>query len=254
MRPDGLRIAVLFPELLGSYGDGGNVVVLRQRLEWRGLTHDVRAVPLSEPVPRDCDLYVLGGGEDRAQLRALEALTQSPGLQRGASAGAIVLAVCAGLQLLGLTLTDRTGFVSAGLGLLDAHTRMHPTRALGEVVARPEPELDLPLITGFTNHAGRTRLGPAARPLATIVSGPGNDSPEDPEAPDRVGHRSPPDVRVEGAMQGNVLATYLHGPVLARNPALADLVLSRALGVPLAPVPLPEADAVRGERLRGLTT
>lgn len=212
-----LRIAVLFPELLGTYGDGGNVLVLQRRLAWRGLGCQTVPVSLDQPVPTDCDLYVLGGGEDLAQTVALTALRRSAGLHRAVARGTPVLAVCAGLQLLGTTLTDRDGVISAGLGLLDVDTRLAPDRLVGDVVALPDPLLNLPMLGGFANHAGRSLLGTQARPLATVLSGPGNDD----------------GAYDEGAQQGSIIASYLHGPVLAHNPALADLLLGRALGRPL---------------------
>lgn len=237
-----LRVAVLYPELLGTYGDGGNVLVLRKRLAWRGLPADFLTVALRDPVPAECDLYVLGGGEDTAQEQALAAMRARPGLQRAAAAGATVLAVCAGLQMLGNSVTDREGRMHAGLGLLDASTVPRARRAVGELVAQPDDQLGLPLLTGFENHAGGTRLGPAARPLATVLVGIGNGAPG----------ASAMARADEGAVQGSIVATYLHGPVLARNPGLADLVLSRALGRTLAPLSDLPAEAVRRERLRRL--
>ncbi len=220
MTGEALRVAVLYPELLGTYGDGGNAVVLRQRLRWRGRPVEVLEVALADAVPAGADLYVLGGGEDEAQLRALEALHASPALARAVDRGVPLFAVCAGLQLLGSTLTDRQGAQRAGLGLLDATTDRLAVRAVGEVTVRPDAALGLPPLAGFTNHGGRTVLGPAARPLGSVLSGAGNAGPGG----------------VEGAQQGSVLATYLHGPVLARNPALADLLLERALGEALEPL------------------
>ena len=248
---DPLRLAVLFPELLGTYGDGGNVVVLRQRLAWRGRPVQVVDVRLDDPVPEQCDLYVLGGGEDRAQAAALAALRRYAGLRRAVDRGATVFAVCAGLQVLGQTLHDRTGKPSAGLGLLDVDTWLGAPRLVGEVVAHPNPGLDLPEIQGFANHAGRTALGPGARPLARVVTGPGNGgvaARRRSRLPCRAQHPDP----LEGAVQGSVVATYLHGPVLARNPALADLLLGRALGQQLEPLEHAEELALRRDRvLRG---
>ncbi len=235
MSESAVRVAVLFPELLGTYGDGGNIVVLRQRLAWRGLECELVGVGLQDEVPGDCDLYVLGGGEDKAQALALEALGRTRALQSAVDRDVPVLGVCAGLQLLGTALVDRDGTVTPALGLLDLETRLLPGRAVGEVIAEPVRELGLPVLTGFANHGGSTVLGPAARPLAAVVSGPGNA---------RDGSSA-----VEGARQGSVLATYLHGPVLARNPALADLVLSRAVGAPLAPLDVPEVEVLRAERI-----
>lgn len=240
MRTSALGVAVLFPELLGTYGDGGNVLVLQRRLAWHGVDSVTVPVGLDQPLPHGCDLYVLGGGEDRAQTAALAALRRSRGLQTAVDRGAPVFAVCAGLQLLGATLTDRDGAVAVGLGLLDADTRLGPTRLVGEVVAVPDRQLDLPTLTGFANHAGRTRLGPRARPLGTVVSGPGNDTDDGAGTGGASG---------EGAVQGSIVASYLHGPVLARNPALADLVLGRALGRSLEPLLHPQERALRRELL-----
>ncbi len=226
-----LRIAVIFPELLGTYGDGGNALVLERRLVWRGLPVEMVQVPLGTPVPEQCDLYVIGGGEDAAQLQALSELRAGTGLQAAVNRGAPVLAVCAGLQILGSSLSDREGVVRAGLGLVDATTTRLQRRAVGEVVARPRADLGLPDLLGFENHAGATRLGPAALPLASVVRGLGNGD----------GGRPPN----EGLVQGGVIATYLHGPVLARNPALADLLLSRACGHPLGTLADTHEDAAR---------
>ncbi|MCW2620583.1 MAG: glutamine amidotransferase [Frankiales bacterium] len=225
MNADAFTIAVLFPELLGTYGDNGNGLVLRQRLRWRGIDAEVVAVDLAHQVPEHCDLYVLGGGEDAAQAKALEALQRSPGLGRAVARGVPVLAVCAGFQLLGTCLTDLGGTTHAGLGLIDAQTRPMGTRAVGEVRARPEASLGLPPLEGFENHRGGTVLGPAARPLAEVVRGVGN-------GPAGRGAGCG-----EGALQGSVVGTYLHGPVLARNPELADLLLGRAVGDALPPLP-----------------
>lgn len=247
---DTLSMAVLFPELLGTYGDGGNVLVLQQRAAWRGLPVETVPVALGTPVPEGCDLYVLGGGEDQAQQVALEALRAGTGLQRAAGRGAPVLAVCAGLQMLGVSLTDRQGATTSGLGLLDLDTRWHRHRLIGEVLAVPTATPSLPTLTGFANHAGRSRLGAGAVPLAHVLAGPG--SADGPAAPrDLLRRRSSAGAagRTEGAVQGGILATYLHGPVLARNPDLADLLLSRALGRPLEALQQPEELVQRRETL-----
>jgi len=232
-----LRIAVLYPELLSTYGDGGNVVVLQKRLAWRGLGAEVVCVSPGQPVPEQCDLYVVGGGEDAAQAEALAQLRVGSGLASAVAKGIPVLAVCAGLQLLGRSITDSSGTAHRGLGLLDADTAPRRHRAVGEVVAEPLPELHLPTLVGFENHGGATRLGASARPLASVVTGHGNG--DEPSTSDG------PAVRGEGALQGSIVATYLHGPVLARNPALADLVLARALGTGLCPLTTPEEERAR---------
>ncbi|MDP9101772.1 MAG: glutamine amidotransferase [Actinomycetota bacterium] len=242
MSESALRLAVLFPELLGTYGDGGNVTVLERRLRWRGFGCEVVRVSLGAPIPIDCDLYLLGGGEDDAQSLAMQGLRDSPGLTTAVARGATVFAVCAGLQLLGTTFMTTRGGEETGLGLLDVATRRRRVRAVGEVVALPEPDLagapenGLPALTGFENHGGGTVLGPAARPLARVVSGVGNGGVED---------AASGGTRWEGAVQGGIVSTYLHGPVLARNPALADLLLTRATGSALPDLPSPPVEALR---------
>ena len=235
-----VTIVSLFPALLGTYGDGGNVLVLRRRCGWRGLAARVVVVDAGDPVPVTGDLYLIGGGEDSGQLAAMAALrastSTSGALGRAIDGGAQVLAVCAGLQLLGHHFLDGAGTTTAGLGLLDITTGRLPARAVGEVLARPAPELGLPTLSGFENHAGHTVLGAQARPLATVLAGTGN-------GPDPAGAEA-----TEGVVTDNILATYLHGPVLARNPHLADLLISRALGV--APAELPQLDIQEHEALR----
>jgi CobQ-like glutamine amidotransferase family enzyme len=226
-----LRIAVLYPEVLGTYGDRGNALVLERRMAWRGETVEVVDVAVGSTVPTTCDLYLIGGGEDAAQSAALQDLSRTGALADVVSRGVPVLAVCAGLQMLGHTFEVSGGRIVPGLGLLDVTTTRLATRAVGEVVARVDLP-GIPELTGFENHGGGTALGPDAAPLARVVSGTGNGPGG-----------------TEGAVQGSIVATYLHGPVLARNPALADLLLSRATGRELAPLDLPSVERLRRDRL-----
>ena len=227
-----ISIAGLFPELLGTYGDGGNVDVLAQRLRWRGIDAETVTVAAGEPIPESCDLYLLGGGEDGPQTLAAEELASGGALSRAVDRGAAVLAVCAGFQILGTTFVGPDGSPHPGLGLLDCATRRGAgRRRVGEVVAEPEA-FPLPQLTGYENHQGVTRLGDECRPLGRVVVGSGNDS----------------DDGSEGAVNGKVVGTYLHGPVLARNPALADLLLSWVAGS-LAPLDDREIEELRDERL-----
>jgi CobQ-like glutamine amidotransferase family enzyme len=228
-----VSIALLYPELLGTYGDGGNGLVLAQRLRWRGIPSQVLDVTAGEPVPESCQIYLMGGGEDGPQALAARELAASGALAHAVHAGAAVLAVCAGFQILGRRFVGPDGEAHDGLGLLDcATTRDAAPRRIGEVVVAPEPGLGLPELTGYENHGGVTKLGPEGRPLGRVVVGHGND----------VGDGT------EGAVTGKVVATYLHGPVLARNPALADFLLSSVVG-PLDPLDEPEVEALRRERL-----
>jgi CobQ-like glutamine amidotransferase family enzyme len=226
-------IALLYPELLGTYGDGGNAAVLAARLRWRGIESEVVEVTAGDPVPATCQLYLMGGGEDGPQALAVRELEASGALPRAVDGGAAVLAVCAGYQVLGREFLGPGGSPHRGLGLLDCTTaRGKGPRRVGEIVVEPDRELGLPTLTGYENHAGVTTLGPGAQPLGHVVVGHGNDA----------GDGS------EGIVSGRVVGTYLHGPVLARNPALADLVLSWVVG-PLEPLDDAEVEALRGERI-----
>ena len=230
-----LNIALVLPDVLGTYGDDGNALVLRQRALMRGLSAEIHPIKLGEPVPDSMDIYTVGGGEDAAQILAAEHLRADGGLQRAAAVGRPILAICAGLQVLG-TSFHAAGREVEGLGLLDATTSQLSTRAIGEVVTTALlDDLTQPL-TGFENHQGATLLGPDARPLGRVQRGTGNTDAAD----------------AEGAVQGSVVATYMHGPVLARNPELADYLLAAAMGVEastLEPLDLPAIDRLRAERL-----
>jgi CobQ-like glutamine amidotransferase family enzyme len=228
-----LRVAVVYPDLLGTYGDGGNGLILVRRAAWRGHEASLLECPSDEPLPA-ADIYCLGGGEDGPQVRAALSLINDGMLARRVTDGAVVLAVCAGYQIVGHSFPGADGSAHEGVGLLDISTAKGAgARAVGEVVA--ESTL-VPTITGFENHGGRTTLGESAIALATVVSGIGNG--------DGSG--------TEGAVHGRVLGTYLHGPVLARNPALADLLLGWALDeepTTMSPLDDRAALSLRGERL-----
>lgn len=235
----GLRVVVVYPDLLGTYGDGGNGRVLAKRAAWRGIPVTLLEARSGQPLPEG-DLYCLGGGEDDPQTRAALALEDDGGLRRAVHEGAVVLAVCAGYQILGRSFPAADGTLRPGLGLLDVRTVKGARRAVGEVLASPtergvRTERGVPLgeLTGFENHGGMTVLGPGVEPLAKIEVGVGNGD------------------GTEGAVSGRVIGTYLHGPVLARNPALADLLLGWALGTGTVLGPLDDRriEQLRDERL-----
>lgn len=232
-RSDPVRIALLYPTVLGTYGDGGNATVLAQRLRWRDLDAEVIEVDIAAPIPEGADIYVLGGGEDSAQTLAVSRLA-SGALRRAVDAGKVLFAVCAGFQILGETFLDGTGDVYPGLGLIDCRTdRLDGERAVGELLA--DCAIDgVGVLTGYENHGGRTVLGPAASPFAAVRDGVGNGAGG-----------------VDGALQDNVIATYLHGPALARNPALADALLARVVGA-LPPIDDSAEHALREERFAAL--
>ena len=226
-----LRIVWIYPDLLSTYGDRGNLLILARRAALRGLPVETSEVRSGQPLPSSADIYLIGGGEDGPQALAAERLSADGGLRRAVDAGAAVLAVCAGYQLFGASFFAK-GAKCAGLDLLDLTSDRGPTRAVGEVRGDIDPRLGLPPLTGFENHGGRTHLGPDVTPLAAVTAGIGNDG------------------RTEGAWHGKILGTYAHGPALARNPAIADLLLKWATGADtLAPLDDTWAERLRGERL-----
>ncbi|MGV0835726.1 type 1 glutamine amidotransferase [Mycolicibacterium thermoresistibile] len=227
-----VRIGLVLPDVMGTYGDGGNALVLQQRLRWRGIDAEIVEITLDDPVPAGLDIYTLGGAEDYAQRLATRHLLRYPGLQEAAARGAPVLAICAAIQVLGHWYETSAGERVEGVGLLDVTTSPQDRRTIGEVVSEPLVDGLTQRLTGFENHRGGTVLGPSAAPLARVISGAGN----------RAGDG------YDGVVQGSVVATYLHGPCLARNPEFADLLLARVVGE-LAPLDLPEVDQLRRERL-----
>ncbi|WP_326544848.1 type 1 glutamine amidotransferase [Mycolicibacterium sp. ND9-15] len=232
MSESAVRIGLVLPDVMGTYGDSGNSVVMRQRLRLRGIDAEVVEITLNDAVPAELDLYTLGGAEDYAQRLATRHLLRYPGLQQAAARGAPVLAICAAIQVLGHWYETSSGERVEGVGLLDVTTSPQGERTIGEVVSEPLLAGLSQRLTGFENHRGGTVLGDGARPLARVVSGAGN----------RAGDG------IDGAVQGSVVATYLHGPCLARNPELADHLLSQVVGE-LAALEIDEVEQLRRERL-----
>jgi CobQ-like glutamine amidotransferase family enzyme len=208
-----LLVVHVYPHLLGTYGDAGNALVLHTRATARGIAAHIVAVHPGERLPRTGDVYLLGGGEDAKQTAAAQELREDGGLVVAANSGSAVLGICAGYQLLGETFLGVGGVETPGLGLLDVRTGRLERRAVGNVLADPVPELGVPSLVGFENHGGATHVGPGASALGRVRIGVGNGDGGD-----------------EGAFTGAVYGTYLHGPALALNPALADRVLGHAVG------------------------
>jgi CobQ-like glutamine amidotransferase family enzyme len=226
-----LRIVWIYPDLLSTYGDRGNMLILARRAERRGIPARTVEVRSDQPMPSSADVYLIGGGEDGPQALAAQRLLADGGLHRAVNQGAAVLAVCAGYQLFGSSFFAK-GARCQGLGLLDLTSDRGETRAVGEVRGDVDPRLGLPPLTGFENHGGRTHLGSSVAPLARVTAGIGNDG------------------QTEGAWHGKILGTYAHGPALARNPAIADLLLRWATGADsLGPLDDTWPAKLRAERL-----
>jgi CobQ-like glutamine amidotransferase family enzyme len=210
-----LRLCHLYPRELNIYADRGNIAVFERRLAWRGMRLDVLETGIGDRLPSDADLYYLGGGQDRDQAVVAADLRESKAadLTSAADAGAVVFAVCGGYQLAGHGYTGVDGARMPGISLLDADTVAGTTRLIGDLVIEAYLDGDRRTVVGFENHAGRTRLGPAARPLGRVISGNGNNGEDG----------------GEGAVQGRVVGTYLHGPLLPKNPWLADRLIAWGL-------------------------
>jgi lipid II isoglutaminyl synthase (glutamine-hydrolysing) len=207
-----LKIAVLYPELLGTYGDGGNGLVLAERARRRDVEVSLELVAMRDELPC-ADIYLMGGGEDGPQRLASDLLAKSGFVER-VSDGSHVVAVCAGLQILGRSFCVEGNDEYQGLGLVDAVTRRGAVRSVGELCVRVGDQF----LVGFENHGGRTSLGEGVMPLGRVVKGRANDG------------------EVDGFRTNRIWASYAHGPVLAMNPWFADEVLAAVLGRELEPL------------------
>jgi CobQ-like glutamine amidotransferase family enzyme len=212
-----LRICALYPDLMNIYADRGNLQLLQRRCEWRGIGFRLSGSGLGEPLDPDAhDLFYIGGGQDRDQALCAEdlATVKRDALHAAAGRGAVVFAVCGGYQLLGHGY-ELGGERLPGVGLVDLETvREDGPRLIGNVAI----ELDGHVLAGFENHGGRTHLGGGASPLGRVLRGCGNDG--------RSGFEG-----VRGGPRGNVIGTYLHGPLLPKNAWFADWLTATALGL-----------------------
>ena len=218
-----LRVLSLYPELMNIYADRGNIAVLRARCEWRGIGFEWGAASMREPVdPEAWDLFYMGGGQDRDQAAVALDMVESKrdALHAAAARGAVVLAVCGGYQLLGHSYAMGDDELP-GIGLVDLRTVREPgPRLIGNCAIEADLGSGPRVIAGFENHGGRTYLGEEAEPLGRVLKGFGNNGND--------GH--------EGVRRGNVIGTYLHGPLLPKNVWLADRLIELALGIELEPL------------------
>lgn len=227
-----LVLVHLYPREMNIYGDTGNVIVLRRRLEWRGTGCRVVPINVGDPLPADADIVLGGGGQDAAQGEiGHDFVERAATLRAMADDGVVFLTICGTYQMLGHEFLTQDGVHIPGTGVLDVTTRGSQTRLIGNNYIDTER---FGRLVGYENHSGMTELGPGVRPLGMTVPGRGNNGRD----------------RTEGAVRDNVFGTYLHGPVLAKSPRFADELLRRALArrgldVGLAPLDdsLPEQAA-----------
>jgi CobQ-like glutamine amidotransferase family enzyme len=228
-----LRLVHLYASEMNIYGDNGNVQVLRRRLEWRGIDVEVSRIGVGDPLPVDTHLVLGGGGQDAGQAVITDDLARkAPELRARADGGVPMLLICGMYQMAGHYFDPYDAPRLGGMGLLDLHTVAGPTRLIGNVVATSE----FGELVGYENHSGLTYLGAEARPLGRTALGQGNNGTDG----------------TEGARRDNVIGTYLHGPVLAKAPALADHLLTAALaaaGTPRELEPLDDSLAAEAARI-----
>jgi CobQ-like glutamine amidotransferase family enzyme len=226
-----IRIAHLYPDYLNIYADRGNMAVLSRRAALRAHELAIEPVGLGDELsPGAHDLLYVGGGQDREQaLIAPDLAAKGDAIRESVAGGAAVLAVCGGYQLLGRGYWGRDGTFMPGAELFPHETVAGERRMIGDVLLESELEPGARrTVAGFENHAGRTTLDPGAEPLGRVAYGFGNDGASG----------------YEGCRVGRALGTYLHGPLLPRNPWLADWLLAQALAhatggepPPLEPLP-----------------
>jgi CobQ-like glutamine amidotransferase family enzyme len=211
-----LRVLALYPDQMNIYADRGNILFLRRRCEWRGIGFAYAAAGPGEAVdPGAHDLLYLGGGQDRDQrvVAADMVATKREALSDAVEDGAVMLAVCGGYQLLGHSYQLGEERLP-GIGLADITTVREPgPRLIGNVLIESDLGGGPRKIAGFENHGGRTYLGGGAKPLGRVVRGFGNNGQDG----------------LEGVRRGNLIGTYLHGPLLPKNAWLADHLIALAL-------------------------
>ncbi|MBI4213267.1 MAG: glutamine amidotransferase [Chloroflexi bacterium] len=211
-----LRLVHLYPDLMNLYGDRGNIITLERRCAWRGIELAIQELTLGGRLdPSQADLIFFGGGQDSEQAAVSRDLAHGVGeeIEAAVEDGAALLSVCGGYQLLGQCFRTRDGEEIPGLGVFDAYTVAGPKRMVGDVIVE-SPICGEPLrLVGFENHSGQTFLGPGAQPLGRVLVGNGNNGADG----------------TEGIRYRNAVGTYLHGPLLPKNPGLADWLIAAAL-------------------------
>ncbi|WP_281506795.1 type 1 glutamine amidotransferase [Arthrobacter rhizosphaerae] len=206
-----IRVVQLYPRDMNIYGDWGNALVLKRRIAWHGYTPELLEYNVGDDFPEDVDVIVGGGGQDSGQLVIqADLLSRGSTLQELAEDGTPMLLICGMYQLFGRFFKTRTGSVIPGIGVLDVETHGTDERLIGNVKVESE---EFGEILGYENHSGQTTLGPGIRALGTTAKGTGNNSSDG----------------QEGARYKNIVASYLHGSLLPKNPAIADFLISTAV-------------------------
>ena len=211
-----IRLAHLYPKLLNIYGDGGNIITLKKRCEWRGINIKIDEINISDSIGEH-DIYFIGGGQDLQQIEvSVELQKHKDFLTNERERGAVFLGICGGYQLMGHYYQPHNGDRLKGISLLDAYTVAGDRRFIGNVTV----ETERGTLVGFENHSGLTYLQGETKPLGKVITGNGNNGND----------------KTEGARYKNVFGTYLHGSFLPKNIKFADYILELALGEKLEPL------------------
>lgn len=213
---DTLKICHLYPDTLNLYGDRGNILCMKKRMEWRGLPVEIAEISVGEQFdPYDYDIYFIGGGQDFEQEVLLKDLAGEKGaaIKRAVDEEKVFLTICGGYQILGNYYKTWDGVQCDFLGAIDVYTVGEKKRMVGDFMFQLSEEDGGSIVTGFENHSGKTYLGKDVRPLGKILRGHGNNGEDG----------------TEGARFKNVFASYSHGPLLPKNPKLCDFILKTAL-------------------------
>lgn len=209
--PKTINILQLYPRDMNIYGDWGNTLVLKRRLEWHGYSVKLLSYNPGDTFPEEVDIIVGGGGQDSGQSRiGQDLLLRGPKLKELAESGVPMLVICGLYQQFGHFFKTKDGEVIQGIGLLDVKTYGGNERLIGNIITENE---DLGSLVGYENHSGQTFLGPDAVPLGKVIVGAGNNMKEG----------------FEGARYKNVIGSYMHGSILPKNPALADYLIEKAV-------------------------
>jgi CobQ-like glutamine amidotransferase family enzyme len=206
-----ITIVQLYPNDMNIYGDWGNVLTLKRRLEWHGYTPVLRDYNPGDTFPNDVDIIVGGGGQDSGQDKIQEDLLKiGPKLRQLTADGTPMLMICGLYQLFGKFFKAQDGHIIEGIGVFDAETHAGPERLIGNIITK---STDFGDIIGYENHSGQTFLGKKVPPLGRVFRGAGNNGQDD----------------TEGARIHNVIGTYMHGSLLPKNPGVADFLIEKAV-------------------------
>lgn len=220
-----LHLGYLYPHSMNTYGDTGNVLCLQQRCSWRGITLVIHEIEIGAPIPKEIDLYFFGGGQDAAQEAiSADLFTKQERIRTDFEKNIPLLAICGGYQLLGESYQPFKADPIPGLGIFPVITSASASRLIGNVVIASNPLFGFkthPTLVGFENHSGKTTFtNTEASPLGTILKGSGNNGED----------------HTEGCLTRNAIGSYLHGPLLPKNPHLADWILEKSLKNKISPL------------------